>query len=398
MLLRDGVVREKELSIVRKDGDYLTVVISSILLNIQGEGQCLLSSFIDVTENKKFQESLRTSLINYQSLLNGMSETAWVIDFNGNFLEVNHAAINVLGYSKEELLSIGITGIDKFLSKEQVGQLIANLPQVKNQVFETVHTAKDGKEIPVEISSSLITYEGKQAILSIARNIEERKKAQDSLRQSEERYRELADSLPEIVFETDFDGKIIYGNKKGFEIMGYEPDDLEKGLHNFDFFAPECVETAKRNYAYAMKTSTPTKNEYVIVKSDGTKFPALIQGIPIKSGGKTVGMRGIVIDLTERKMAEQKLAAVNEKLKVIGSLTRHDIRNKFMAAMTNAYLLKKEAKGNPHLLKYVNAIEDAIHQSQKIFEFSRLYEIVGAEKLSKINVAASVRSSSEINA
>ena len=130
----------------------------------------------DVTERKRVEEALIVSEKNYRNLINGMGESAWVVDFEGNFVEVNDAAVEMLGYSREELLSLGIKGIDTYLDPEQVKNLMSHVVSGKNQVFETVHTSKDGTKIPVEISSSLITYQEKRAILAIARNITQRKK------------------------------------------------------------------------------------------------------------------------------------------------------------------------------------------------------------------------------
>ena len=130
----------------------------------------------DITERKRVEEALIVSEKNYRNLINGMGESAWVVDFEGNFVEVNDAAVEMLGYSREELLSLGIKGIDKYLDPEQVKNLMSHVVSGKNQVFETVHTSKDGTKIPVEISSSLITYQEKRAILAIARNITQRKK------------------------------------------------------------------------------------------------------------------------------------------------------------------------------------------------------------------------------
>jgi PAS domain S-box-containing protein len=144
------------------------------ILNQQGKFIGYRGTDVDITERKKAEETLRASESKYRELINGMSETVWVIDLDGNFIDVNDAAVKVLGYSREELLSMGPQDIDNNLSKEQILHLIRSMPADQRQVFETSHTTKNGKEIPVEISSSLVTYRGKQAILSIARNITER--------------------------------------------------------------------------------------------------------------------------------------------------------------------------------------------------------------------------------
>jgi diguanylate cyclase (GGDEF)-like protein/PAS domain S-box-containing protein len=126
-------------------------------------------------ELKKAEKALRESEEKYRRLINGMNDTAWVIDFKGNFIDVNDAAVGILGYSKEELLSMGPQDIDTTLRAKKIRGLIKKMPKDKIQVFETTHTTKDGKTIPVEIKSTLVTHQGKRAILSIARDITARK-------------------------------------------------------------------------------------------------------------------------------------------------------------------------------------------------------------------------------
>ncbi len=104
------------------------------------------------------------------------------------------AAVEILGYTRDELLSMGPQEIDAGLSAETINALIGSMEEDEIQVFETVHVTKKGEKIPVEISSSLITYQGKTAILSVARDISERKKA-------EQRFRKL--------FETSRDAIMI---------------------------------------------------------------------------------------------------------------------------------------------------------------------------------------------
>jgi PAS domain S-box-containing protein len=388
----EGKIRNRETLCQRKNGETFPILLSVTILKAHGQN-LVLSTVRDISSYKQTEAALRESEANYRSLIEGMDESIWVINFDGGFVDVNNAAVKALGYSREELLTLGIKGIDKYLNSEQLKNLFYKLDIEGHQVFETVHTAKDGRQIPVEISSSIVTYRGKQAILSIARNITNRKKTEDSLRKSEERFRCLAESLPEIVFETDPFGKLVYVNPITFEMSGYSKDDFKKGVYNLDFFAPEDVDRAKRNFTNAMITSTSTKNEYLLVKKDGTKFPAIIEGSPIKFEGKTVGMRGIIIDLTERKKAEDKqkqsnknIETVNEKLRVVGSLTRHDLGNKLMIIKANIYLLKKQLSDKHELTQYFEKIDAAFSSSDKLLEFGSLYERIGAEKPTVIDV------------
>ncbi len=129
----------------------------------------------DVTERRETEDALKDSMKNYRELIDGMNETVWVIDFDGTLIDVNRTATLNLGYTKEELLQIGLFGIDGSLTPEAIAGLAKSMPDDELQIFETSHRSKDGTIIPVEVYSSLVTYQGRKAILSIARDITLRK-------------------------------------------------------------------------------------------------------------------------------------------------------------------------------------------------------------------------------
>ena len=132
----------------------------------------------DIAERKQVEQELRESEEKYRALVNGMRDTVWVIDFDGNFVDINSAAVEILGYSREELLTMGPVDIDAALDAAAIKQLIKEMPSDEIQIFETLHTTKDGRQIPVEIQSCLIKYQGARMILSIARDITDRKQAE----------------------------------------------------------------------------------------------------------------------------------------------------------------------------------------------------------------------------
>ncbi|MFA5365842.1 MAG: PAS domain S-box protein, partial [Candidatus Bathyarchaeia archaeon] len=207
----------------------------------------LAHAIVNSTKSAKAEKALRESEAKYRELINGMSDTVWVIDFEGGFVDVNNAALRVLGYSREELLSLGVLGIDNHLSQEQIQNLTSQLPKVGTQVFETIHITKDGKEIPVEISSSLVIYQGKQAILSIARNITERKKAEEALLASEKRYRELYEKSPLGYQSLDAEGRFIDVNQAWLDTLGYSREEVI-GHWFGDFLVPEQAELFRERF------------------------------------------------------------------------------------------------------------------------------------------------------
>jgi PAS domain S-box-containing protein len=158
----------------------------------------------------------------YKMLVDGMNDTAFVIDFDGRFIEVNNTAVEVLGYSREELFSMGPNDIDPFLTAEQIGRLIEGVKMGERQLFETQHRKKSGDIIPVEISSSPVTYQGEPAILSIARDITERKKVEKRLKLTQFGI----DHAQIGIFQVNDDGSIYYANEHACESLGYTAEEL----------------------------------------------------------------------------------------------------------------------------------------------------------------------------
>ncbi|MHC3129265.1 MAG: PAS domain S-box protein [Candidatus Bathyarchaeota archaeon] len=310
---KDWVVHEQVVPV--PDGQKVWLEISASAIRDEN-GNIVAASEMsrDITERKRAEEKLRESEEKYRELLNGMNDTAWVIDFDCNSVDVNDAAVKVLGYSRKELLSMDIFGIDFSLDPEEIRGLVKGMPADEVQVFETAHTTKDGKTIPVEISSSLVTYQGKQAILSIARDITERKKAEEALRESEKRFRELSELLPEIVFETDTNGVLTFVNRAAFDQFGFSEQDFEKGLNLVEMLTPEAQERVRKNMGRVLSGEKLGAKEYTGVRKDGSTFPFLAHCSAIIKENKPVGVRGVIVDMTERKQMEDKILRQNEFL------------------------------------------------------------------------------------
>src|SRR5208337_1230566 len=199
-------------------------------------------------------------------------------------------------------------------------------------------------------------------------------------------FRELANSLPDIVFEIDMAGRLTFSNKMGYETSGYSQEDLEKGLNVMEFLLPEEREKALKKIQLLVEGGGSFLVEYTLVRKNGTTFPAIVSTSPIVSEKKVMGLRGLAIDITERKKSEEalnqtmdKLVLVNEKLYVIGRLTRHDISNKLSGIGGNIYLLRKLHSDCPDIIQRLNSIDDSCRGIVKILDFAKMYEELGAK-------------------
>jgi PAS domain S-box-containing protein/putative nucleotidyltransferase with HDIG domain len=292
----------------RKDGQKVYSILSPTP-HFDADGRFTGSFAIhtDITERKRMEQELRESEEKYRELINGMNDTAWVIDFDGNFIDVNDAAVEVLGYSREELLAMGPHDIDSSLDAKTITDLIKGMATDKMQVFETSHTTKDGKPIPVEIKSSLITYQGKQAILSIARDITKRKQAEEALRENEEKLKNIVENSTNIFYSHTPDHILTYHSPQVKDILGYEPDEAMMKWTELASDNPINKEGLKLTER-AIKTGKPQPPyELELNHKNGKKVWVEVREAPVVVNGKTILIVGALTDITERKKAEEDL-------------------------------------------------------------------------------------------
>lgn len=262
----------------------------------------------DITENKEREKE-------YKNLIDGMNDTAFVTSFKGRFLEVNDTAVKVLGYSREELLTMGPNDIDKVHNAKYISTLIEGMKSGKKQVFETAHRAKSGKIIPVEVSCSLITYHGKPSILSTARDITERKKAADQLRESEERFETVIENLPQGVLLHNLDGAILMVNKASCELVGYTKEEL-LNMKVSDIDPKSLSRDDRKNLWLNLKNGGFGRIESIFHRKNGSEFPAEIHISAITLKGNPVILT-IAHDITERKKTLEQLQESEERFQTV---------------------------------------------------------------------------------
>jgi PAS domain S-box-containing protein len=128
-----------------------------------------------------------------------------------------------------------------------------------------------------------------------------------ALKESEEKYKELANSLPQIVFETDENGMITFVNQNAFDLFGYTQADLANGLNALNMLVPQDRDRALENIGKVLNGEKVGSVEYISQRIDGSKFPVMIYANRILREDKPVGMRGIIIDLSDQKRSEKLL-------------------------------------------------------------------------------------------
>jgi len=213
--------------------------------------------------------------------------------------------------------------------------------------------------------------------------------AHKEIAESERKYREFAESLPEIVFELSDQGNIIYTNQKAFETLGYNKEEIEH-MNLFKLIAPEDHIKAKENFDILLSGQKSSGNEYILVHKNGARLPVIVFAEQIVDKNDKAAVRGIIVNLSAIKSAEKKLSVLYEKIGIVGKLTRHDVNNKLSIIMGYSFLLKKKYSNYPDIVENLNKIEQAVKNSEKIFMFTKMYEQIGEEEVKYIEVEKTI--------
>jgi len=219
-------------------------------------------------------------------------------------IDVNPAAARMIGLSRAEIVG---SVCHRFICPAEEGKCpVTDLGQAVHQSERLLRTA-DGREIPIVKTVVPASMDGRSCLIESFVDISEQKRIMRAMEDSERRTRELADSLPQIVFETDVVGKITFGNRRGLEVLQYTQEDLARGVNALDIFIPEDQERIQKNIIRILKGEVLPDVEYTAKRKDGRTFPVIINAAPINRGGKAAGIRGIVVDISDIKRTETAL-------------------------------------------------------------------------------------------
>lgn len=185
--------------------------------------------------------------------------------------------------------------------------------------------------------------------------------AEKKLRKSENRFKELAELLPQMVFEMDLNGNITFANHYASEFTGYSRNYLSNDFHVAPMFSKEDYLRVKEKINWILAGNKPYGSEYKLIKKNGEKASVHIYSNAIIQNNKPVGIRGIIIDITEyKKLQEQGQRA--QRLEVAGRIAgqvAHDFNNLLGPLMAYPELIKKTLADDHPALNYINKIETA---------------------------------------
>jgi PAS domain S-box-containing protein len=282
------------------------------------------------SERKLAEEELRESEEKYRSLAT-TADSMYLVDRAYRYLFMNERHLSRFNIPLDMIIG---RSYSEFHSQESTRKFVETV----DHVFESGRPAqlehrsdRDGRYF-LRTFSPVKNPDGKTtaAVTVVSKDITQRKNAEEALRESEEKYRGLADSLPQIIFEMDTQGRFTFINHAASVMTGYTREEFLTELNAAKLIAPEDRRRARSNIDRIIAGKESAGNEYTLVRKDGSRYPVSIHSSTIIAhNNQVMGLRGFVVDITQRKHMEARLRRA-EKMEALGTLAggvAHDLNN-----------------------------------------------------------------------
>jgi len=291
----------------KKDGTIFPTEIATKIVNIKGEPR-LITYIRDISKRKKAEKKLKKARKMFISLFNSSPEAALYHDKEGRIMNINPRFTELFGYTPEEMIGRKIDdGMIYPANKIEEGNILTQKALNGFSDYETIRKKKNGTLISVIISTAPVIIDKKvQGTIGLYKDITERKKAEEALRESQQEFASLFRNNPEALVHIDKKGIILNINPRFTELFGYALEEIKgKNLDEGIIHPSDKLKEGKRLTKRSLKGYF--NYETVRKKKDGTLFPVSISGSNIKIDGQIKGLIAAYTDITERKQMEREL-------------------------------------------------------------------------------------------
>ena len=309
---------------IRKDGTTIWVNLAISPLWKPGEAPTRnLIVVQNIDERKRAEEALESERTLLRNLIDNVPDRIYAKDSEGRFIICNEAMIRrmgktsmteIMGKSDFDLLPLEMA--QRFHDDEQA-IIQSGIPMINREE----PLATEGGTITrwnLATKVPLLDKQGNRiGIVGVGREITDRKQAEQKLRESEKKYRDLNDFLPIPVYEMDLEANVTYVNRAIYETFGGTEEDLKARFNALQILSPGNIEKGISNIQRMLQGEKIEDSEYMVKRFDGSVFPAIVVSSVIYENNKPVGFRGAIIDITDRKEAEQKLRDAHAKIALL---------------------------------------------------------------------------------
>ncbi|MFL6466964.1 MAG: PAS domain S-box protein, partial [Pyrinomonadaceae bacterium] len=282
---------------------------------------------LDVTDRKLVEEELRNGEERFRNIIENASDIIYIHDLDGNYISINGAAERIFGYSRDEAASMNMRDIATPEHHDLVRRQLARklVGGQKQTAYEIDCIRKDGARITLEVNSSAIHKNGVPvAIQGIARDITERKRAEESIREREQQYRDLFENANDLIYTHDLEGYFTSLNRAGERITGYSRAEALK-MKIEDVVAPDSLQAARDMTKRKLESNVPTTYEVDIISKSGRRVSLELSTRLIHRQGRPIGVQGIGRDITERKRSDKALKDSENRYRQLGEGIFHQV-------------------------------------------------------------------------
>ncbi|MEP7148606.1 MAG: PAS domain S-box protein [Acidobacteriota bacterium] len=333
-----------EMDCMTKDGRRITLEINSVAIRKDGVPVAVQGIARDVTERKQAERALQESEAKFRTLAETASDAIITIDDRGIISFVNAGAEKIFGYKEREMIGQQLAMLipERFRDRQGFGLKRYFRSGKRGTPWKAVELPglhRDGCEIELELSFAEYDKDGQRFITSVIRDVTERKRSQEALKESESRFRDLFENANDLIYTHDLQGKFTSLNRAGERITGYSRDEA-LNIHISALVAPEYLEYAQRMTLRKLVGEIPSSYELEIKAKDGHRVMLELSTRLIYQNDVPIGVQGIGRDITSRRAAEEQLLhnALHD------SLTDLPNRTEFMRHLQSAV---EQAKGDP---------------------------------------------------
>jgi PAS domain S-box-containing protein len=388
---RTGNLQNEELQVLTGEGEIRDVLLNvETILDENGIPQSSISVHLDITERKCTERALRRAEEQSRMYLDMAGVILMALDREGRIVLANPKACSVL--EGEEADIVGRDWFSNFVpqhTRREVKRVFRQLMSGSLEPaehFENQVVSLEGNPRWIAWHNTVMKSRDGDILgtFSSGEDITERRQTKRALRESEERFRELTDTLPQVVFEVDLRGTITYANQRAFELFGYVGEDLKKGLQTLEMIASQDHDRARENIQMILSGEKPKSTEYSARRKDGSTFPIMIHSTRIVRNGEVVGLRGIICDLSEHKAAEKALRESEEilrqsqKMEAMGRLAggvAHDFNNLLTTILGYSEMLLSDAALSEEVLSSIREVSRSARRAgsltQQLLAYSR---------------------------
>ncbi|MGD9975731.1 MAG: PAS domain S-box protein [Desulfatirhabdiaceae bacterium] len=280
--------------------------LNNYLFFIKGLITVISESGLKKLKEMENRKRIEVSEKRHRSILKSAMDGYWLTDTDGQLLEVNDAYCSMTGYSEDELLNMHIPDLEAVEDPQVVAEHMKKVISQRSDRFESKHRRKDGTVFEVEVSIQFRPEEGGQCICFL-RDITKRKLSDEKLRESEEKFRSLAENSSDYIMRYDRECRHLYINSAGLRVAGLEAEDLIGKNHRESGFPEKLCHLWEERIIQVFKTSEPSKVEFEFTGVDGPVILEVNLSPEFDAEGNVCSVLGVSHDITERKKIEETL-------------------------------------------------------------------------------------------